>query len=241
MRLSLEIPTAYLPDWSPLCDLDFVLAHRVLGDDAYAGYFLSRKESRELILDNSMHELGHPLPPSDLEEAAKRVNADYVITPDVLGQPQQNYKWFKETHRLLGNRFKIAVVMCGRDPAERSTFLNNVHSADMLCLPYRENRLSWFHEHRAEIDRWTRLHLLGVNTLEELMQWDDFSFDLSVDTAKPIKWGLVKERLNVVKEIRHNPLSSLDLLGVRNLTCAQTESVLWNIAYLRTFLGGALA
>jgi hypothetical protein len=240
MKLSLEIPTAYLRDWAPLCDLDFVLAHRVLEDETYAEFFRERELRRELILDNSMHELGRPLSSSELLEAARRVKADYVIAPDMLKEPEKNYAWFKETHRLLSDEFKIAVVMCGRSPEERVSFLNAVRSADMLCLPFREDRLAWGYEQRAVIrQHWDRIHLLGVNDLLEIRMVERlFSVDtnLSVDTGKPIKWGVAGERMSLMKPVRGAPTTSLDLLSIRNLTCAQTEHVLWNIAYLRRFV-----
>lgn len=88
MKLSLEIPTAYLRDFTPLTDLDFALAHKVLENQEYANFYLDRAKGRELILDNSMHEIGKPLSVAELEEAAKRCNADYVIAPDQLGEPE---------------------------------------------------------------------------------------------------------------------------------------------------------
>lgn len=246
MKLSLEIPTAYLKDWSPLTDLDFALAHLILEDDEYCEHHFSRPKGRELVLDNSMHELGKPLSAAELHEAAKRCRADFVIPPDQLGQVQQNYAWYKQTHRLLGNQFKLAVVMCGHDPAERESFLMNIAGASMLCLPYREPRWEWYLDHHQTIRRlWTRVHLLGVNDLNELQNFSressqTRSVDWSVDTRKPIKWGVQKRRLDdVVKNIGSlrggHALEMNDLFRVRNLTCSQTEAVLWNIAYLRRF------
>lgn len=240
MKLSLEIPTAYLSDWSPLCDLDFVLAHRVLEDDVYASFFSNRPKDREVIMDNSMHELGHPLSIGELEEAAKRCNADFVVAPDRLGQPEWNLERFKETHRVLGDRFRIAVSMCGRDSHERSSYLGAVRQADMLCLPYREPRVDWLHEHTTEIvRRWYRIHLFGVSELSELRQWDRpywDGFSFSIDTAKPIKWGYAGRRMNALPSVRGASLSSADLLGLNGLKCSQTEAILWNIAYLRKHL-----
>jgi hypothetical protein len=239
MKLSLEIPTVYLMDFSPLCDLDFVLAHRVLEDERYADFFFRRPKGRELILDNSMHELGgNPLSVGEIGEAAKRCRADYVCAPDKLGEVQKNLDWFKDTHRLLGDQFKIATVLTGHDGPQRSQFLQNVRHADMLCLAYRTPRLDWFKEHSQElITYFSRIHLFGVNELEELRSFSERPLHhFSVDTGKPIKWGVQKERLNRTGGIRHAPLPSLDLLSVRSLSCAQMEAVLWNIAYLRTFI-----
>lgn len=240
MKLALEVPTAYLPDFIPLTDMDFALSHRVLADDAYAEFYCNRRGSRKLILDNSMHELGHPLSPVELLEAATRCRADYVIPPDKLGEFKQNYDWFKETARIVGNRFKVAVVMCGRDPGERTQFIHNVKSADMLCMPYREFRLDWMQQHWRQIStHWNDIHLLGVSSLAELRGWSFWTtFNLSVDTRKPIKWGVQRKKLNELESLRGSGdlLTNIDCDSVRALDCAQRETILWNIAHLRTHM-----
>lgn len=237
MKLSLEIPTAYLPDWSPLCDLDFVLAHRVLEDDHYAKYFLSRAKGRELILDNSMHELGTALTPGELLEAARRCRADFVVAPDRLKDPDFCLAQYRAMQKVFKKEFRVAVAMSGRTESERALYLDAVRDADLICMPYRENRLDWIQEQYQRLRRWHRLHLFGMSTIQELQRWKDISaWSLSMDTAKPIKWGIAKDRFTLVKDLRGAPTSSLDLLSVRNLSCAQTECVLWNIAYLRTLL-----
>lgn len=243
IQLSLEIPTAFLKQWSPLIDLDFVLAHRILEDDVYAAFYASRPTSRRLILDNSMHELGRSLSIPELEEAAKRCRADVVIAPDRLRDPTFCYEQFKATHRALGSEYGIGVVMCGRDEPERASYLSNVRQADVLCLPYREDRASWLHQHLHTIQhRWSWIHLLGVNELLELRrisrQWfnDDEARSLSVDTAKPIKWGLEKRSILDGASLRNAPTSSFDLLNLKSITTEQEKWVFHNIAALRTFL-----
>lgn len=240
MKLSLEIPNAYLHDFTPLTDLDFVLAHKVLENEEYADFYLSREKGRELILDNSMHELGGiPLSPAELEAAAKRCNADFVVAPDRLGEPEWNLEQFKQTHRLLGNRFKIAVCAAGRDPSERGMFIGAVGEAQMLCFPYREPRLRWFWE-RSDIimHRWKRIHLLGVSSLSELPGWTGYkeSADWSVDTRKPIKWGILRQKIDTLESLRGGQVSPTETDSFRGMDCSQMETTLWNIAYLRRWI-----
>lgn len=240
IRLALEVPTAFLRDWTPLTDLDFVLAQRVLVDETYARFYRDRPTGRELILDNGMHELGHPLSPVELRQAAALCRADYVITPDRLGEPRENLHRYKSAGDLLRPDFKVAVVMSGRDPSERALYLEHVKDADMLCLPYREPRLEWWFENRKAIsDRWPRVHLLGVSTFEELGAWRRIAIGdvllMSVDTRKPVKWGMENVRMNSLDTLRGGPPAQL-VDDVFSLTCAQRECILWNIGYLRTFL-----
>ena len=235
IQLALEIPTALLEALTPFTELDFALAHKVLEDEKYAEFYAAREEDRTLILDNSMHELGHPLPPAELLRAAHSCRADYVIAPDMLGQPARNLLWFFETRKALAEEFKTAVCLCGRTPEERRIFLQEVYEADMLCLPFREERVAWFLE---QLPQWTRIHLLGVSTLEELSLWpviaDRYTqISFSVDTGKPLKAAMVGRHLDDGKSLRGIPISSKDLLGLSLFTPEQLRLMGENIYSLK--------
>jgi len=245
INLSMEIPTAYLNHWSPWCDLDFALAHRVLEDKAYREHYKNRTTGRELILDNSMHELGFPLPTSDLKRAADMVDADIVVAPDRLGEVENNRQWFHETYDALSSSYCIAVVMCGQDAEARRNFLTDVCEADVLMLPFREPRLAWFEENRTFIrQNWNRIHLLGVSELAELIAWSmiastepfhtERQVKWSVDTAKAVKWGLLLRHLDDGSSLRGAPMSSKDLLDVHSLSMDQQRVIRENTHILRT-------
>src|SRR5262245_2551389 len=98
----MEIPKSMLAKLSPLTDLDFALAHEVLADKAYAEFYASQAAAKRfVILDNGFHEKGHPLEPTELVEAAKRINASVVIAPDKIGHFSEGVKWFAELHEIL--------------------------------------------------------------------------------------------------------------------------------------------
>jgi hypothetical protein len=243
IKLALEIPTVYLDVFTYITDLDFVLAHRVLEDEAYARWFERRPDGRELILDNSVHELGHPMSGEDLGKAAARCRADRVIAPDCLGEPGQNVSWFAETVESLGGFYDVTGVLCGRNPTERHSILNIfAANSKMLCLPFREPRLEWFREQEDVIVRnFTHVHLLGVSTLEELWEFSKVAERhlktvFSVDTAKPFKAALEGRRLDDGTSLRGLPTSSKDLLGLSDLSDETLALVHKNIEILRTYL-----
>jgi len=238
----MEIPTAHLADWSALTDLDFALAHKVLEDPIVARFHAARPAGRQLILDNSMHELGHPLPVKDLARAADLCNADYVIAPDQLGQTQRNLDWYNETVDELAGHHHIGVVLCGKTSSERLRYLQTVSEGDMLCLPFRENRLLWW----AEIERlgaWSmpvlsRIHLLGVNELAELhifQRMTQPSILWSVDTSKPIKWAIENRFIGDGLSIRGARTTSHALLDAV-LPDAQVSLMIRNLHHLRSYL-----
>jgi len=247
MLLACEIPTHYLLEWNAMTDLDFVLAHRVLEDEGYARFHRNRRAARELILDNSLHELGASLPIADLLRAAQLVRADYVISPDRFGDPDWTIEQYWQLQEAAEGAFCLGVVLHGQTEDERRSFLQDVNSADMLCLPYRANRLAWYEESREYIhDWWFRIHLLGVNTLDELRSFAAHSKKKtgsqsrvarwSVDTSKPIKLGIDGRRIDDGVTLRGASTSSKELLGITELSEAQRELCEHNLDYLHSFV-----
>lgn len=263
LKLALELPTAKLNNWAPLLDLDFVLAHKVLQDPNYAEFFRLRNPQREVILDNSTHEFGKPLPFAELEKACRAVQANYLIAPDIVPaategkvtteQFQQNLRWLTETAEYLDSSTTatgIAAVLCGNDVDEIDDYLDLCvqHSVDVLCFTFHNpNRLEWWHlfvEHDAffTIDR---IHLLGMHTEEELKKWVEISeehegLDFSFDTSKPLKFGVQKELLENVKNLRGGPVRSKEVLELTEFTEDQVRCCEENIRYLKAICRGEL-
>lgn len=215
IQLSMELPTCKLKEWSPLADLDFVLAHKVLEDKAYAKHFLFRPAGRELILDNSLHELGYPLPSHDLLIAARLCNASYIIAPDRAGDVVFNRLSFLEARQLLWPEFKLAVVMTGTPDlnyveghTEREQFLYDVREADMLCLTFKQpKRFEWYAQ-STMAHRWKRVHLLGCAELRELYGFALLANNTgrvwSIDTGKALKHAIRGSRMDELKTVRLN-------------------------------------
>jgi hypothetical protein len=245
--LAMEIPTDFLDSWTPLTDFDFVLAHRVLEDVAYRRFYAKRPSGRECILDNSMHELGHPLPVASLLEAAVAIRADFVIPPDRLGEAAWNLEQFRRcAWEFRDTPIGVASVLCGATPALRETYMWHTRSAPMICLPFREPRLQWFFDSPRNIHLFERVHLLGVNELDELRRFATLSARSTrtrwtVDTAKPIKWGLEGALLESLTSLRNAPTGSKELLDLRqrHVTPFQEHTIRLNVAALRSVCAGA--
>lgn len=239
MRLALsEIPNHHLKEFSLLSDLDFVLAHRLLEDKVYADFYKEQLQGkhRTIILDNSMHELKHPVTPKELITSAKVLAPhgwDFrliLIPPDKLGETQWNYEQFKAT-RSLGSQFNVGAVMCGDDELERVKYYDGVRDAYWLFWPYRKPRYSWY---RSLIAHRTLAghvhHLLGVSTFTELEMWDKVAF--SVDTCKPIKWAYAGEKFVPDMNLRGSSRDRYDT----PMTEKEQTLVYYNTAFLRRFM-----
>lgn len=247
MRLMAEIPRAWLPVLSPLFDGDFAIAHQVLEDKVYSEFYAHQsKKGRFVILDNAFHELGVPLTAKELLEAATRISPTIVISPDKIGDQRFTMHQFFETLEVMPPEIGVGVVIQGVSPAERTEmFMKTVKHAKMLCLPFKEPRFEWFCDLLEKIPKYVqwppRLHLLGVNELWELKAFRDKISELgipprlvSVDTCKPIKFGILRKRLKEdIESLRGaGPLSSL----VEKADSKCMEDVLYNIAFLRKYL-----
>lgn len=219
INLALELPTVALEELNPLADMDFAIAYRVLADPAYARHYRRRSPHRTLVLDNGFHELGKPASWRELIDAAMLTNPDYIIVPDNRG-PHDAADNLRELDRALamtGHPEQLAVVVAGTNEEERRTFVQAciASGVGMLCFSRMVNRRQWFDELRMAFPPTgrTRVHLLGVSSLEELCSWREVSkdVDLSVDTSKPAKAALLGRTLPPNGSLRGMPVVSKTL------------------------------
>jgi len=250
MRLAMEIPKPFLHNLTSLTDLDFTLAHLILEDDEYRQFYTNQAEiGRFVIMDNSFHELGHPLSPEELKQAASLSKPNIIIAPDKLGDYRFGMEAFHATRNILPRHQKIAFVLAGASPSERAEmFMKLKDHADMICFPFRAPRLEWFLDLTRKIPdhiKWPpRIHLLGVNELNELsafrQAFNTFGVPhnrLSVDTAKPIKFGLLGHKLTAsIQTLRGLPATEKIISGFAGDIQAAYPDIVYNVAYLRKYL-----
>jgi hypothetical protein len=244
--LALETPTPHLKQFAAHTEFDFTLAHHVLMERRCREFHARRAANRLLILDNSMHELGSPLPVPALIVAAQLVHANILVPPDKLNVSMAtNLRWLRETHAALRATYpfcKPAAVLCGRTAAARLAFVQIARALNIACLmlPFRKPRKAWFqHLLRAGV-HFSHVHLLGVSERAELQWFAQVAASLpntlfSVDTSKPIKWALCGRRMDDGRPWRGAPVSSQDVLRAR-LTPAQLKLAIENVRILKEAL-----
>lgn len=246
MKLAMEIPKPHLEELSKLTDVDFALAHLVLEDKEYAEFYAAQsKRKRRVILDNSMHELaGKPLTVPEILEAAIRISPSVVIPPDKIGDAQFTYDSFQQMRKHPKNRWDTALVIQGETFDERCRmFMDNRQYTYTLMLPYREPRTKWFSELLSAVPKHTPwppyLHLLGMATFDDLeyfvnqtqiLGWNPRT--VCIDTAKPIKWGMLNTKLDTLENVHGGGLLNHSAV----LTPEQMNVTLYNLSYLRRFM-----
>lgn len=112
MKLAILAPTCLLEDYASQSDgIHLTLAYMALKDPVYAAWYKKRSEAGDyVILDNNAYETGEPAPIAELVEAAKRVGAHSIVSPDYPGQHwlktfeayERFYDELPEPYRILG-------------------------------------------------------------------------------------------------------------------------------------------
>ena len=83
MKVSHEAPIPYMKQVRGMIDYDYCLPHLLDESEEYKQYFKESKEmGRYIIMDNSLHELGHPYDSERLAHWLYYFKPDEFIVPD---------------------------------------------------------------------------------------------------------------------------------------------------------------
>jgi hypothetical protein len=191
--------------------------------------------------------LNMPLSVPELLEAAKRISPTWVIAPDFRKDAERTLIAYRDMKRLnKGAAEKIGVALQGADVTEIVLLFSAVRDTSLLCFPYKEDRMLWMRtlleKHPPHLHSWPQyLHLFGMSTYEDLAWWSEIArlygqyFQISVDTAKPIKWGVERKRMAFELSPRHSHVASATIHQLKDLDEKQLSAIFYNIAYLRNF------
>jgi len=189
-----------LADEGVLGTYQLLLAHEVLADPMQYEYFWRNQKDQFIIMDNSLIELGHPLPVDVVAEAAELVGAKAIVLPDVLGDRAKTYKLFAgalEQAKLqnIDTKFKMLGVAQGRTSEETFSCGRDMlkAGADFLSVPRNLVKLAGTRMDAVKLlgKLGAHMHLLGFsNNL-----WDDFYTVhlpgvMGIDSAVPIWLGM---------------------------------------------------
>lgn len=95
MLISHEVPLCLLElsrDWN---DYDYALLHMIMENEEYEQFYKDSIEmGREVILDNSIIELGAAMDIDTVAEGVKRIHPTYVVVPDSFANAAETMDWF---------------------------------------------------------------------------------------------------------------------------------------------------
>ena len=96
IKVSHEVPPVLLDLSKHFNDYDYMLPHLMDENEAYRDYFINaKKKERYIVMDNSLHELGHAYKTDRLLHWINEIKPDEFIVPDV---------WEKDTESIQNAR-----------------------------------------------------------------------------------------------------------------------------------------
>ena len=239
MQLSLECPTKLLEQIQPFADFDFILADLVLKDEAYRNYY--KASDRVKIVDNSVNELGQPLPLAEIIKAFKEVNGTYLVAPDFLGKAQETINSYLSCCKEIGKEKTIGVL---QGSSFEEVFTSLSYYQGLIAIPFdicsSKEDPPWLMGLRralvvSRLPSESRVHLLGFNSIEEFFWYKNLPSVVSIDTGVPIMLGLQeKDILDPLEDKKTPTLLKMDEI---ELTQKNWTAICRNLALLRKYIG----
>ena len=218
VKLSMEAPISLLFELPYITDFDFVLTHLCEESNTYLDHYRSMVRSgREVILDNSVNELGEPVSLGQMDDVVKVLSPTYIIPPDHLNNLGATLGIIDDAVSLWG-KGKIWPVIQGTsydEVVECGKVLKNDWGFDTVCIPYditlaHRSKLDEGDPNKATLDElsktrlhavkaltaegiaFRRYHLLGMNTLNELPVYSEVK-----TWSSPKYWGGVSPQVSL--------------------------------------------
>ena len=215
MKVSHESPLVLLEESRQYNDYDYALVHLFDEIPEYYQFFKdSLKIGRDVILDNSIFELGEAYNPDKFAEYIKELQPTYYIIPDKLNCSEgtiANLHYFIENYGNLNGK-KIGVVQ-GRTYEDICRCYKEVDKyCDKIAISFDYDYYLDIvpEEYGNKFQRWClgrqmllkRMvedniintnkphHLLGIALPQELIQYSEYDWIETVDTSNPIVHGL---------------------------------------------------
>jgi len=242
LLVSHESPIQLLPESLSYNDYQYCLVHLMEENEQYREWFLNvnKLKDADVLLDNSIFELGESFDPEKYVEWLEKINPNYYIIPDVLEDgPSTMGKWehwHSHGYDVNSTALKIGVVQ-GKDwndLVECYRFMS--HEADYIAISFDYA----YYEHTGigytKLERWCTgrqrfikqlidegiwnwnkpHHLLGCSLAKEFRYYVDNNITniRSCDTSNPIVASLKGLKYNGDLGLQEKPSTMLcDLIG----------------------------
>lgn len=257
MKVSHEVPYEMMNQSRLFNDFDYALVHLLPENPDYFNFFEeSLKEGREVILDNSVFELGHPVSPDFYKEWILKLKPSYFIAPDKFCDHLFTIQSVKEwSFFAKENDLKMIGVIQGSTVEEMISAYREIEPfCDKIAISFAQPLFKELIKTDSDDDFvFGRVylvnkllkegvininkphHLLGCSLPQELCFYRHplFSFIESVDSSSPILHGyegVLYERTGLSKKIKKKLIDIIDR-PVKNRNLIEQ-----NIQIFKTFL-----
>lgn len=248
MKIFHEAPISLFNDIQDCTDGDYCLVHLYVSNKEYRNKFLeAKKKGREIILDNSVFELGEAFDKNIYIEVIKELEPDYYVIPDVLGDASATIENVKSFPKIEGSK-SIGVVQGNTIMFAKHCYESIVNNVDVIAFtmlyPFMPcDSLIRMHERVdliKKLYRWNTIdqkkphHLLGVNLPQEIIYMKEFPFIKSVDTSNPVVTGMLGIRYKDYGLISKPELKVADIIS-EGYTEKQYQDIMYNVNEFRRY------
>lgn len=217
MKIAHEAPISIFNEVDQLTDYNYALVHLLDENRAYRDKFMSlSSEGREIILDNSIFELGTAFNSDVFVDWVKDLQPTWYIIPDALEDKDKTLDQFDDwmTRHDSAPGKKIGVVQ-GKNIDEVIECYNHmVKYVDKIAIsfdysffesmfPYEQSKyISWLKGRvhllhtllkAGVIDQSKPHHLLGCGLPQEFLYYRHYEWIDSVDTSNPVVHGIMRK------------------------------------------------
>jgi len=263
-----ESPLSIFKGVQQVTDGDYALVHLFETNPAYFQTFKDAVNSgREVILDNSLFELGESFDPDRYAYWIEELLPTWYIIPDTLGDGPDTIRKFdewmgKHADSLPGKTIAVAQGKNMQELIECYTAL--VENVDMIAisfgnewfidnhpiLEFNSLKTTKYHsymcgrialiDHMVKyniIDENTPHHLLGCGLPQEFKSYHNYDFIKSVDTSNPVVHGMKGIRYTESGLETKESVLLCDLMDAA-IAGDKLDDIMYNILMFRKFCNG---
>ena len=260
MKIAHEALLSIFDQVQELTDYDYALVHLFEENEDYFNKFIeARDKGREIILDNSIFELGTAWDSDRFAYWVEKLKPDWYIVPDVLDNKDatiDSFDAFVEKYPdLPGKRIAVAQGSTYEELVECYEYLAYHHKVDKIALSFNH---PFFQDLKLETKYHNMLagrkmtlanmvesnvinkdkphHLLGCGLPQEFKDYVSYEWIDSIDTSNPVMHG--------IKNVRYLEHGLEDKESVKMFTImddnvlASWDDIAYNIEKFRGFCSG---
>ena len=261
MLVSHESPISILKDSRDYNDYDYALVHLFETHPEYYNFFKdSKKLGRQVLLDNSIFELGKSFDSIKFAKYIKELKPNFYIVPDVL---EDGYETIKSFHNFVNEYtdlpgLKIGVVQGKTYDELVDCYKYMSDNADYIAISfdysyylvtgigksklerYSSGRYTFINDLKREgiWNNYKPHHLLGCSLAKEFNLYNNDRTIRSVDTSNPVVAGIKELRYNGNLGLDDKPSIKLADLIDHQVTDSEMENIEYNVNEFKGIIYG---
>ena len=214
MKIAHEAPLSIFDRVQEITDYDYALVHLFEENEEYYNKFVeARDKGREIILDNSIFELGTAWDSDRFAYWVEKLKPTWYIVPDVLDNKNatiDSFDSFVEKYpNLPGKRIAVAQGSTYEELVDCYEYLAYHHKVDKIAMSFnhpffqdmglenkyfnmmagRQHTIARMIEENV-INKNKPHHLLGCGLPQEFEQYVSYDWIDSIDTSNPVMHGI---------------------------------------------------